>query len=171
MNAIEKITHYISQLENKDALQTIGRAVTNRLEELTRPKGQLNIELINGVWFAIPPGQTTGKELGKQLTMTEVLKQLREKQPTPTDFELTANQAATLRAKEPERVGWWHDSTNGQYLTHYYDIPPFQDAIARWKQNQALAHDPLTTTFRMSLETVRQLRELEESGYDLVYPG
>lgn len=169
MNAIEKITLYISKLENKQALETISTAVKTRLDELTRPKGQLHLQLIDGVWVAL---EATGKQttLGKQLTMTEVLKQLREKQPTPTDFELTANQAATLRAKEPERVGWWHDSTNGQYLTHYYDIPPFQDALARWKQNQALAHDPITTTFRMSLETVRQLRQLEESGYDIVYP-
>lgn len=173
MNAIEKITNYITRLENKDDLQTIAQAVTKRLDELSRRKGSLYLELIDGIWYALElgnDGERKGVTLGKQLTMSQALKQARVKQPVIQDFEVTPKQAAELRKQNPERVGWWHDSDNQHHLIRYYDIPPYQAAIAKWKRDHDLAHDPLAMVFRMSIETVQKLRELEGAGYEIVYP-
>lgn len=172
MTPVQKIIKYIDQLKDKDELEKIASAAISRIEELNKHRGELHLELIDGYWYAVEPGQgeRKGRQLGKQLTMTETLKQAREKQPTIQDFEVTPEQAKELRKIDPERVGWWHDSTKNNYNTRYYDIPPYQEAAARWKQNNALAHDPVAITYRMSIETIRKLRALEEMGFEIIYP-
>lgn len=172
MNAIEKITNYITRLENKDDLQTIAHAIQKRLAELEKQKGILKLTLIDGVWYALgveaEDGKKPGITLGRQLSLAESLKQAREPRPTMQQFELLPKEAKAYRDRDPSCVGWWYD--NGSHVPKFYHIPRFDEANGKWKRQNELAHDPVAMAYRLSVEGMEKLKRLENEGYKIDYP-
>jgi hypothetical protein len=165
MTSLEDVQRYIQNSKDKGELVTIIELAERNIKRIETGKGIIRVVCIREQWYAKFPAGQPPMKLGKRLSTVEVLKRNRKKPPSPADYEISYEEAARRRLKNPSSVGWWEDD---QRQTHYFDEPEYAKSKASFANWKRLAADPLAMTCRMFLESVHKLRVLEGQGYEIV---
>lgn len=168
MPGLTKLLPLLRNLE-KDELEVLIKAAQGHLDNLNRPKGILNLVMVDGEYILRLSGTSKGVKLGPPLTPAASLRQATTPAPVPADFEIPKDLAKKQMNEKPESVGWWE--VDGQIASRrYYQLEPYHAARSAWHEHHKRASDPLALAYHLPVESVKKVRELEEEGFTIQLP-
>lgn len=160
------VEQYIATCKDTKALEAIIALAQNRLQALEQ-LGPVRLALHKGHWYAVLPAGQQPIPLGARLTPSEVYARSQKKPPDPLDYELTPQQAEQNQHRGA--IGWVEDDTTPiKGHRRYYDVKAYDKARAEWVKWRALASDPFSIAFGISVEGMQEIQKLRESGYEIV---
>lgn len=169
MNQLNQLLAQLEKLTANELDQLIAAATSHRAKLKT--KGILILTLVNGEYILRLNATSKGIKLGAPISPAAAIRQAAAPSPSPSDFEISKEEAKTRMNKQPETVGWWDgDKPTGTAGRRYYLVEPYHQARATWHEQHKLTSDPLALAYHLSSAAVKRVRELESEGYTIQLP-